>query len=149
AAKPRFVGGPPVKRSSTPPPVAAKPSATPAEAGPIPPAVKTSASPSPASATNGKKSAPAEPDARPAAPPSSETNLKQTPAAKQSISAGPRRHLPLMAGSVAVGMLVVFIAISAVIHFLRPANVGRPLPPRPAKFPSAATRPASIPSQTQ
>jgi hypothetical protein len=148
AAKPRFVGGPPVKRSSTPPPAAAKPSSTPSTEGPIPPPVK-SAPPSPSGAVNGKASATTSADAKSAAPSHEANHSNQPPTTQPPAAAASRRPWLLMAGSVAVGVLVAFAAVTAAIQFLRPFDVHRPIPSRPSKGNNAAAHTETNPTTTQ
>jgi hypothetical protein len=142
AGKPRFVGGPPVKRSATPPPVPAKASgapgsAGPSDAGPIPPVVRNGgSSPAPpvtpkeknaqagAKENNGKeKSAAAK---SPPAPPPMEASAGAAPSA----TVAARRAQWLAVGSIALGVVLAFAAVTAAIHFLRPADVRRPIVPK-------------------
>src|SRR5580765_5441801 len=104
-AKPRFVGGPPVKRSSTPPPGPGLPSSTPLSEGPIPPPVKNAPVPATSSAASGKTSTTPAAGGKSTSTPH-EANHNQPPAATQPVAAAPRKPWLLMAGSVAVGVLL-------------------------------------------
>src|SRR5207302_10508039 len=76
----------------------------------------------------------------------SESNRGQPAVAKPPVQPPPRKNWLLTAGSVAVGILLAFTAVTAAIHFIRPADVGRPISPRPgAKItkPAAHTAPNS------
>jgi hypothetical protein len=144
AGKPRFVGGPPVKRSATPPPVPAKAGAAPSivgasDAGPIPPVVRNGGSSNapPASAkeksagaaekekTVKEKSATAKP---PAPPPPADVSVAVSLSAGTQVA--PRRTQWLVVGSIAVGVVLAFAGASAYIHYLRPADVRRPIAPK-------------------
>ncbi|HTL51375.1 MAG TPA: hypothetical protein VL860_02240, partial [Planctomycetota bacterium] len=53
-----------------------------------------------------------------------------------------------MTGSVAVGILLAFTAVTAAIHFFRPTNVGRPIAPRPTPKVAKPLIPAAEKSAT-
>lgn len=131
--KPRFVGGPPVHRSSTPPAAKASapavPAVPPAPTKAQPPAVTaevTVAPPRPSkSATNFK-----------APPPPAEAPTTTAKTASTTPVVGPRKNFwILMAGSIVLGIGLALIAVCAVI-LLRPTAHARVNAPPDAKQPA-------------
>jgi DNA-directed RNA polymerase subunit RPC12/RpoP len=121
--KPRFVEGPRViskARSATPSPESVlKPSAPPSSAANMPPSPPPpSASPSP---VNGARQPPAKDSAPLAPPPPAEHEPGKTPAK----AASPYRFWLLTTGSVVIGVVLAFLAVTGAIRFLRGPSAAR------------------------
>jgi hypothetical protein len=118
-SKPRFVEGPRVlsstkSRAATPPPQAAQARATPSSsaANSPPPPLPSSASPSP---VNGV-SQPLAKDSTPLAPP---PPAELEPGKAPAKTAAPYRFWLLTTGSIVIGVVLAFLAVTAAIRFLR------------------------------